>query len=306
MLERLLRAGVVCCALVAGCSSADSDDSITTATTRPAVRATAPDDVDEILDDLEASGFCDPADVDDTGDIGEVTAMQFVVAGEPVAPCFGAVDDRLDDAWALLASIADADDLEKISLLAGYEACSGCDTLAFVSVLDEEGTFVLMAIDLTAAETDAEELKLTLLHELSHVITLDPTDQLDIDVEPETCATYHGGNGCFRSSSLMWAWIDEFWDDESLDAVSAADGSDESGGERRCDVDPAYTGSYGASSPEEDFAEVFSAFVFDVDLDPALDDKLAFFERNERFVRTRDRAFATGNAGVTNSFEGCG
>lgn len=261
--------------------------------------------VDEILAELEANGFCDPADVEGTGDVGTVTAMQFVVDGTRMPPCVGDTDERLDRAWADLEAVAPADYLDDISLLAGYEACEGCDTLAFVSALDEEGSFFLMAVDVTAAQDDPDELWLTLLHELSHVFTQDPTTQLDVAAAPDTCETYHNGNGCVDESSYLWMWMSRFWDPVVLDTFEEGE-ADQDGGEQRCDLDRDYTGSYGASSPEEDFAEVFAAYVFDVDFGDDLSEKLAFFDEFDEFRRLRVRAGDLGLAGLPNSFERCG
>lgn len=262
-------------------------------------------DTDEILEELLDAGFCDPEDVSGTGDIGDVTAMHFVVDALMQEPCAGTDDDRLDDAWQLLTDIAPHEYVADVSLLAGYEACEGCDTLAFVTSLDEDGTFFLMAIDVTAAQDDPDELLLTLLHELAHVFTQTPGTQLDVTVRPDRCDTYHNGNGCFTDGSYAWEWIQAFWDPEDLDGL--VDGEpDEDAGWDRCDRFPSYTGPYGAGSPEEDLAEVFAAYVFDVDVDPALDPKLEFFDDRAEFREFRERAADLGLDGLPNTFEGCG
>lgn len=259
----------------------------------------------EILAELEANGFCDPADVSGTGDVGDATVMRFVVGGVPQPPCFGDPDDRLDRAWNDLVDIAPAEYVGAISLVAGYEACEGCDTLAFVSSLDEDGAFFLMAIDVTAEQDDPDGLLLTLMHELSHVVTQDPVAQLAVDVPAAECRTYHTGNGCLLADSYMWEWIGRFWPDADL--ADVVDGEpDEEAGASRCDLDPSYTGPYGASSPEEDFAEVMAAYVFDVDVHPALDDKLAFLDARPEFRQIRDRAAELGLSGLPGDFEGCG
>lgn len=316
---------------IVGCASGDGVESVGVAPsgTLPAVTnefdATAPetaDDatvatvetdagggedvpVDDILAELEANGFCDPADVEGTGDVGTTTAMQFVVDAVPAPPCFGDRDDRLDRAWSELAAVAPTEYLDDISLLAGYEACEGCDTLAFVSALDEAGSFFLMAIDVTAAQDDPDELSLTLLHELSHVFTQDPTTQLEVEVAPDACDTYHNGNGCLTDSSYLWTWMTRFWDPAVLDTFDEGE-ADPDGGEERCELGGEYTGSYGASSPEEDFAEVFAAYVFDVDFGGDLVDKLAFFGEFDEFRSIRERASEIGLAGLPNTFERCG
>ena len=274
-------------------------------------------EVDAILADLAANGFCDPADV---ADDGVVTAMHFVVQGEIREPCYVDVrgdgddvdpvvvddDPRLSAAWESLTAVTPVEFLDDISLVAGYEPCSSCDSLAFVSALDTDATFFLLAVDVVAGEDDPDELRLTMMHELSHVFDQAPGTQLDVGTGPDDCATFYNGVGCFTEDSYMWAWIQEFWLDQ-LDELPA-DGSvdDDADAEQRCRLDPAYTGSYAAVHPEEDFAETFSAWVYDVVVDPALADKYAFFDRFPELVAIRDNARAAGFAGTESNFEGCG
>jgi hypothetical protein len=276
------------------------------------------EEVAQILADLVDQGFCDPVDVEDEG---AVTAMHFVVRGEIQDPCYV---DQLDDditvdpvvidndprllaAWDVLVEVAPIELVDDISLLAGFEPCSDCDSLAFVTQLDVEGTFVLLAVDVAAATDDPEELRLTMLHELSHVFAQAPGEQLAVSSGPSGCDTFYNGVGCLTEDSYLWAWIQEFWPADVVAALPS-DGSlatdDEA--EQRCNIDPAYTGSYAARHPEEDFAETFSAYVFDVEVDPALTPKLDFFDRYPEFVAIRESARAAGYAGTPANFEGCG
>ena len=119
--------------------------------------------IEEILAELEANGFCDPDDVEGTGDIGITTAMHFVIEAQSRnhrAPARRTtVSTRHGPTWQAIA----ASRLPRRHQPARpeYEACEGCDTLAFVSPLDDAGTFFLMAIDVTAAQDDPDELSLT-------------------------------------------------------------------------------------------------------------------------------------------------
>ncbi|MFK8023738.1 MAG: hypothetical protein AB8G26_07220 [Ilumatobacter sp.] len=269
----------------------------------------------QIVDELIAAGFCDAQDFDDDG---EVTAIHFVLDGVIQNPCFvaqpGDVDDvvfdddpRLIAAWNELLRVTPVGLVDDISLLAGYESCSTCDTLAYVTTLDVDAEFFVIAVDVVAAAENLDELRLTMLHELAHVFTQRPGDQLlvqDVDVP---CPTYFNGIGCFTETSYMWAWIEAFWPADVLDTLPD-DGSvaTDAEAEARCNLDPAFTGSYAAVHPEEDFAETFSAFVFDVEVDSALASKLEFFERYPEFVEVRENARAEGLAGTEAAFEGCG
>lgn len=277
------------------------------------------EEIDVLLADLAAEGFCDP---DDVRDDGIVTAMHFVVQGVLQAPCYvdqlGEGDDvdpvvvdddpRLVAAWDSLVAITPIDLVSDISLLAGYEPCSTCDTLAFVTTLDDEYTFFLLAVDVVSGTDDPEELRLTMMHELSHVFNQKPGEQLDIGVfSAAGCDTFFNGAGCFTQDSYMWAWIQEFWPPEIRDTLPSdgSVGTDDEASER-CDLDGGYVGSYAAVHPEEDFAETFSAYVYDVAVDPALAEKYAFFDRYPEFVSIRESARALGLAGTEANFEGCG
>lgn len=276
-------------------------------------------EIDVLLADLAAGGFCDPVDVRDDG---IVTAMHFVVQGDLQPPCYVdqpgdgedvadvVVDDdpRLIDAWESLVAITPKELVSDISLLAGYEPCSTCDTLAFVTTLDEEATFFLLAVDVVSGDQDPDELRLTMMHELTHVFAQEPGEQLDVSVRSAAgCDTFFNGAGCFTDDSYLWAWIQQFWPPELRETLPAdgSVGTDDEAADR-CSADAGYTGSYAAVHPEEDFAETFSAYVYDVEVAPALDAKFAFFDRYPEFVSIRESARALGLAGTEADFEGCG
>lgn len=276
-------------------------------------------EIDELLAELTAEGFCDP---DDVSDDGIVTAMHFVVQGGLQTPCYVdqrddgddvadvVIDDdpRLIAAWESLVAITPIELVSDISLIAGYEPCSTCNTLAFVTTLEGDATFFLLAVDVVSGEQDPDELRLTMMHELSHVFAQKPEEQLDVSVfSAGGCETFFNGNGCFLEDSYLWAWIQEFWPPEIRDTlpVDGSVGSDDEAFDR-CELDAGYTGSYAAVHPEEDFAETFSAYVYDVEVDPALGAKFAFFDRYPEFVSIRESARALGLAGTEANFDGCG
>lgn len=306
---------VVLASLLTGCVADSSVDVVARRSDRTSVE-TAPagptpaidDETRQLLDELQAAGFCDPADVDDEG---VVTAMHFVVGGELQAPCYsdpeGTSDDRLVDAWTSLTDVTPIELVDDISLIAGYEGCADCETLAFVVALDAEASFFLLAVDVAAGADDPDERRLTMMHELTHVFAQEPGAQLDVQSGGEPCPTYYNGVGCFAEDSYLWAWIQEFWAPEEL-AGLPPDGApdDPADAERRCRDDAGYTGAYAAVHPEEDFAETFSAYVYDIDLDSALTDKLAFFDRYPEFVAIRENARSLGLAGIDDDFDGCG
>jgi len=184
--------------------------------------------------------------------------------------CFGERDDRLLEAWRILQIITPQGQLSDLALFGGFS--SGIEdetTLAFVNRVDDEGAIYQMSINLDEAEFDPDELMLTMAHEFSHVFTNLPS-QLDRLTLPEECATWDNGEGCYRADSLMWEWIELFWDEGRIDEIDPWAAPSLFDGDVRCSLDPSFIGSYAATNPEEDFAESFSAFVNRVDDEGAI------------------------------------
>ncbi len=195
------------------------------------------------------------------------TTAHFVVDGTLGEVCLGDADDRLTQAWDALATIAPQGQLGDLGVFTGFEASEESEevTLAFVNALDDDGSLFQMSINLDEYEADPDEALLTMAHEFSHVFTSLPS-QLDRTAEAEdSCETYYNGEGCYLDDSIMYQWIEMFWGDgliDQIDPFAEATGAD---GQERCDADPGFFGAYAASTPEEDFAESFSVFVFDVE-----------------------------------------
>jgi hypothetical protein len=245
---------------------------------------------------------CVPAVVGE--ELGSVPSIYAVVDGELADVCFGEPSEVLERAWADLAAVTPAEELEPLALLAGFDG--GGDTLAFTAFADTRSVDrFLVAVDLFAAEDYPDELRLTMVHELAHVFTQMP-DQLDVFADPELCDTFWNGAGCFYDDSYVGQWIDDYWTEDELFAQPGDGSADEPLGEERCKLDPGYLGAYAASSPEEDFAESFSAFVFDLDVPAGVEPKLDWFEAFPDLAAFRDLQRSSGLPGVPNPFDVCG
>lgn len=254
------------------------------------------------VDDGAAGSDFDPVcDPDGIARKGTVIAMYPVVDAELRAPCAidssgGTVDDsRLRAVWQTLSTISPAEVLDDIDLLVGYDRCADCDTLAFVQMLDEQATVVALAVDVSKVDRDPDGLRVTLVHELAHVLTQRPGRQLNPSASSAACHTHHNGVGCLAGDSYLWAWIREFWTPEML--VALPDDGSGAGPQHAsvlCSVNGAFTGTYAATRPDEDFAETFAAFVLDIDVAPSLSDKLAFFDRYPELVEMRANARSAG------------
>ena len=289
--------------LLAGCGG--SDGAVSGETVVDTLGETAGELAEEIgpTDD-----DCSPAALNDGDEEFVFIAAFRVVDGSLADRCFGVDDPTIGSAWELLTTIAPAAQLGDLALFAGFEpdGDNAAETLAFVNALDTDGNSFQMSVNVAEAAVDPDELLLTLAHEFTHVFT-STAAQLDrSDEGVAACATYVTGEGCYVEDSLVLAWIEEFWDDELLDTVDPlADSVDDA--VARCAIDDGFFGPYAATSPEEDFAEAFSAFVFR--LEPVTDgqaDRLDWIAEQPGLAEFRDRADAAGMTPLANNFELCG
>jgi len=266
-------------------------------------RISTADTRDEVDCDAEALGEDDQT---------EFVTAHFVVDGKLGAMCFGEEDPTMAVAWDQLVAITPPGQLTDLGLFAGFIPAASEDdeadtTLAFVNVIDDEGTAFQMSVNLDAFDDDPDEARLTLAHEFSHVFTSTST-QLDRSPEAvETCATHFSGEGCYLPDSLMAEWIDVFWDPGELASIDPNREAEVDDGAERCATDPSFLGPYAASTPEEDFAESFSAFVFEVEAPTdEVQAKLDWFADQPGLLEFQDRAIDARLGPLVGSFEGCG
>ena len=252
-------------------------------------------------------------DVDcNRGDLNVYPDTPFVVAhvvvdGNLGEPCFGEPDERLLDAWQILSTITPPGQLHDLAVFSGFESNERDQTtLAYVNPLDYEASVFQMSVNVVEAELDPNELMLTMAHEFAHVFTTDGS-QIDHDVYPKDCDTWHNLRGCYHQDSIMYAWIQEFWDDGRIELINLKQEPSNEAGEDRCLLDPSFLGPYSASHPEEDFAESFSAFVFQLDLPSReLDEKMEWFARQPGLAEFRNRAVEADLGPLRNTFARCG
>jgi hypothetical protein len=236
------------------------------------------------------------------------TSAYIVVDGELGELCFGVDDPVIVDAWESLATIAPQRQLADLVLFAGFEPDGEieADTLAFVNSIDADGSAFQMSVNTLDAVADPDELLLTLAHEFSHVFTATSTQLDRTDEATEECDTWFNGEGCYLDDSLMWAWVDEFWAGPLLDSVDPFEDSP-ADADARCDQDEGFFGPYAATNPEEDFAEAFSAFVFE--LEPVTDgqvERLDWIADQSGLAEFRERAVVAGLTPLANNFDVCG
>ena len=220
--------------------------------------------------------------------------------------------------WSITrALIPDADELRIERFIVAQDGRT--DTLAFVASLDDTGQgweYGINLVDLNLIDrTVFEELLSTIVHEYAHILTLNET-QVDYDavllaaytdmemsdaeydalveqVEAD-CSQAIGifdGEVCFRPGSHLYAFHRVFWDGYGENALERGfDGSLFS------DHGLDFVNDYAATSPTEDFAESFSAWLLREHeafmITEQVEAKFDFFEGRPDLVAVRDQIAA--------------
>ncbi len=101
-----------------------------------------------------------------------------------------------------------------------------------------------------------EELDYLLLHEFGHVLTLDLAE-MTLLVDPSACATVAVDISCANVGSVVDRFTTRFWSVEMAETATEPDGA-----EALYEADPTrWISRYSATSPVEDIAETWTAFV---------------------------------------------
>lgn len=247
-------------------------------------------------------GQCLPEEDADSDQSGvEFNLAYQVVEGELGAICFGSPDETVEQAWRVLADLTPPGQLRDLAVFAGFASTEEDSvTLAFVQGLNDDGTEYLMAVNIAETQNDWDEATLTMAHEFSHVFTALPAE-LDRTILAEDCTTFDNGEGCYAEQSILNQWVELFWQ------TAPGDPTVEAEGEQRCSVDSGFFGSYAASTPEEDFAESFSAYVLRVE--PKTDGqraRLDWIDQQAGLQEFKNRAVELNYGPQAHNFDSCG
>lgn len=245
---------------------------------------------------------CDAATIG--GEEATLVAALSISDGVVEGLCAGEPDARLDAAWSELIDIVPLDRLDAVGVFGAFDDADS-DVLAFVAMLGDANERFGIVVNVAAIDLDPDEFRLTLAHEVSHVFTQTP-DQLDVTVDEADCSTLYNGNGCFLDGALVMEWIDQFWSEQQLASIPDLAEGDEDGADRRCELDAGFPGPYSATSPEEDLAESFSAYVFDLEVPAAVAPRVDFFAVRSEFDAIRDHALSSAQASPVSSADLCG
>ncbi len=277
-------------------------------TTEPATQTTEPPAMKApsvAWYDPEAEAECDTDNVGE--DKGPVRVIYRVDEGELGEVCLGEDVPELREAWEALAELTTPEARLGVRLYAGWEGNEDNDLLAFATPTFEAegGELSIIAVEIDQTRDDPAEARLTILHELAHVFTQTP-DQLEWHLDPDECGdTYWNDSGCTLPDSYLNRWVEDFWTDDQVAAATEAEDRDSVGAEL-CEIDSNFLGEYAATHPDEDFAESFSAYVYDLRVAPAVQDKIDWFGQFPEFAEMRAAAANSDQEPPPNSFTPCG
>jgi hypothetical protein len=187
-----------------------------------------------------------------------VVAVYQVLPGERISLISGTDLRAHHDTWQLFAAIQP--DAYAGTYVTKYLLYNEPADLADASMEDlGQGRWQLTVNAASFENTSQYDRIYTLVHELAHVVTLNPS-QVDTYASPESCNYFFTGEGCARSASYIQKFVEAFWPQQMIAEADAQD--------QDADVPVVYTRypgrfvtTYAATNPGEDIAESFTAFV---------------------------------------------
>jgi hypothetical protein len=153
--------------------------------------------------------------------------------------------------------------------------------LASISLLNADLTNWQLNVDIVDA-IDPTNMTYTLLHEFGHLLTLDssqqtpdlqllnhPNDQKIYTAEASTCPQFLTSEGCSKPDSYINDFYQKFWVElfdtwATINAETDSATYDRKLGEFYHAHQDQFVTPYSATSPEEDIAESWAHFIFDV------------------------------------------
>lgn len=148
------------------------------------------------------------------------------------------------------------------------------DTYAFVYDPDGNGKWEV-AVNLSSLKNvSVSEQKLTYIHELGHVISLN-AEQVDPNIDENNCQTYEIDEGCTGEHSYIYQFASKFWNNIGQPVYDPSE----------------YVTEYAITNDVEDLAESFAFFVVSGNEstlgNSERDEKIAFFYQYPELVKYR-------------------
>lgn len=125
-----------------------------------------------------------------------------------------------------------------------------------------------------------------IVHELGHVVSLDPVPKLHA-VQYYACVGFQAVPVCPPEDSFLGQFINTFWSDGQIQAVTQAHKTDRLTAYYQAH-DDAFVSEYAVTAPEEDFAESFMFYVLGKQpVGVRAKEKIAFFSTEDTFSKIR-------------------
>ena len=182
--------------------------------------------------------------------------------------------------WDFFAKILPSDQRREIqAFVIGTDGRAG--VLASISMLSSNLDKWQLNVDIVDA-VDPTNMTYTLLHEFGHLLTLDnsqeipdlkllnhPNDQNVYATESATCSQFLTSEGCSKPDSYINAFYQKFWLDlfgtwATINAETDPATYDSQLEKFYFAHQDQFVTPYSATSPEEDIAEAWTHFIFDV------------------------------------------
>lgn len=191
------------------------------------------------------------------GDAPNATVATYRVnTDESISLLTGAAKTVHTEAWDIFSKISPNPFTERF--VEAYEAVQNeqDDTLAYVHDDDGNGRFTLGINFGTYGKEGKRGDLLTLMHEFTHVLTLNNTQVGE--QKAGGCEWYDTGNGCALPTSYLTAFVQNFWPKAD---IAQAQKQENSG--LYAKKESSFVTEYAAMSPEEDIAESFALFILE-------------------------------------------
>ncbi len=162
-------------------------------------------------------------------------------------------------------------------------------TLAYVIQDSDDATRWNIVVAMESFSLWEKEVVFTLIHEFSHILTLNKAQMQELG---EECTTLDLNEWCLNKKSYLNSFYDTFWKGK----FSINDESDEDIAEKNYTKNPeAFVSPYAATNPTEDIAESFANFVFNKEpqntqhiKNQIKNQKIAFFYTYPELVKIRN------------------
>ncbi|MBT4857369.1 hypothetical protein HON52_04265 [Candidatus Uhrbacteria bacterium] len=245
------------------------------------------EELEELLDDL-LYGDDDTSEDIETSVDGETAIVAYVAYGSSLSSMevgtsltsvqteYAEDTDLHQSMWDTFVGIAGEDFvIDHVSGFSIFTDSGESDTLAYVVQDSWDLTKWIVSLDIEDMLEDPEEFNETLIHEFTHILTLE-SDQVPVsdilyeDVSEEEyatlydeavadCPTYFTGEGCSNDDSYIYLFVEEFW----AEWIESGGPIDTNFGEIDfyTDNEDNFVTWYAATNPGEDIAESFSYFV---------------------------------------------